>query len=202
MAKRITWKPDGSMTSEDDKITPNEVEHKCLYGNKVAEMHGILTGNGTPEKGMVSRLLVIKERQDGVLVTLGKIDSTLKEIINNNNGLLEEIIDVRTSVISFRSEMTGKEVAEEKARKEKKDDDEKKATRIRDRNWRIAQLVGIVLTIIGLYIGYGKLHTGQTEIKDETKITNEILVPPGATRGSSIIIIPIKDTTKTKEDIQ
>jgi hypothetical protein len=198
MPKKLTQTKNGNLTYEEDKFALIGVEHKCLHGNKVIELHKAVTGNGSPEEGIVYKLSVIKGRQDGVLLTLDKIDTTLKEMHTFNYGLLSEITEVRASVGNFRAEMTGKERAEKEAEEKRIIKETLEATKRRDRNWRIGQVVVIVLMTIGLYFSFRGLHNGQKAIQDETKITNDVLIPTGRTRGA--IYIPINDTTKIKED--
>jgi hypothetical protein len=185
---KLTKNADGSMSWDaGDSAQSEPPDHKCLYGNKVSEMHVILTGNGNYKSGMVAQMAEVTTKQDTIVKTLNDMDITLTSIINKDNDLLLEITEVHSKFLSFKETMKDTEERENIRQAVE-------ATRKRDRNWRIVQVVTIILSAVGIYLGFAKLNRGQVAIKDETKITNEILVP--ATRGN--YYDPFADTTKIK----
>ena len=76
----------------------------CRFEDKINETHKILTGNGNPENGICRQVALINERQQGVL-------TELKEIKENHNVLLKEMIISGTKIANIEGKIMGKETA-------------------------------------------------------------------------------------------
>ena len=148
------------------------IAHLIENGNKLSV---IITGNGDPEKGLCRQVALLGERQKGVSTTLDKIDDKLKDVNENHNVLLAEITRVGSDLVGLKSELTGEKAQKEKDDKEKRLAEELALTRKRDRNWKIATYITILLMALGTTYGIIKLYAGQDKIvNNQNKIVKKV----------------------------
>jgi len=78
------------------------MEHVCIQQDKIKEMHKILVGNGEPEKSLVSQVLLINERQNEILKTLGEIKERRKSILPTILNIIGAISAVVLMYIGYK----------------------------------------------------------------------------------------------------
>lgn len=193
-----------------------EPEHKCIQTEYLARQNVILERssnilfgkNGNPADGLAFQFKEFMSDHKRVVEDI----NTIKE---NINKAIESAGTAKHAVELFKAEEAGHEEAVQKQliaddlkariKKEVEDRDliiaNLKQTKKRDHWQRVMWIVMAVIAIGslwgGLYFGFTKLKEGQASIKEDTKVTNEVLIPPGqTTRGPKMIIID-NDTTST-----
>jgi len=190
----------------------NQAERLSRHGEILERTSKILYGNGTPKDGLIFRFDKFMSDHEGLL-------SDISEIKININKAIESASTAAHAIEIFKAEEITKDatkddierkqqIADElKARIKKEVEDRDliianlKATKKQDHWQRVIWIIMAVFALVtvwgGLYFGFTKLNEGQKSIKDDTKVTNEVLIPPGqSTRGIKTIIID-NDTTST-----
>lgn len=126
----MTSSPDGKITYKKGKVIER---HDCIQVDKINEIHDTLFDK---EKGLITEVSLINDRQQKALKVLEKIEKQLE------------------CISSDLAQKAGEKLGKEIAKKEEKIEETLRATRRRDKLWRIgtfiAALVGIgtILTMI------------------------------------------------------
>lgn len=200
-------------------IKPRKVIHDCNQAERLTR-HGeilertskILYGNGTPKDGLVFRF-------DQFMLDHGNLIADISEIRKDIKEALKSASTAAHAIELFKAEEITKDATKDDIERKQQIADELKArikkevedrdliianlkeTKKRDHWQRVMWIVMAVLAIAslwgGLYFGFTKLKEGQASIKEDTKVTNEVLIPPGQSpRGIKMIVID-NDTTST-----
>ena len=93
------------------KKTPTLV-HECLHEDKFSELdkrtketHAIITGNGTPENGLVVQMVKVNLTQTEILKTLGKLDSTIEGLTKKYEESISTANLAKHAVEAYKKEM-------------------------------------------------------------------------------------------------
>jgi len=130
----------------------NGDEHICHrdkeifdLGVKITETHKIVVGNGTPEKGLYSQVIVMNERQEGIKKDIGDIKDTIKLMDKKYDESIEASKKALNAVSRLRDEdnIIDREKTKAKA----------KSKTIMER-WY--QIIAVIISILGLLIAFNK----------------------------------------------
>ena len=124
---------------------------------KVDETHKIITGNGTPESGLIYQFVVISERQNTISDTLKKIDLSLDGL----NAKYDETISVATLAKNAIDKYKAEESAYEEGRKIVNVEKERNLL-------KVVQIIGLVIAIFTFVFS-------QYKIVSKIKSTEEII---------------------------
>ncbi len=167
---------------------PKTVKHKCIQVKKIQDVYDIITGDGTPEDGMLFQLALLKSGQGTVLKKLEDINSSIKELHDKYEASIKLAQSVKNAFGEYKKEVTGFEKGEDHVIKTQ---DKKKSER-RERLRSVLQTMLAVIAAIGLvltaYFGF-KTHKETAKIDGiNTKVDD--LGTPVLTRGNNVIELP------------
>jgi len=140
-------------------------DHYCSQEEVINRISKILVGNGNPEDGFVYRVLQMASDQKHIAEVLSQMTKNLEQIQVNNEGLLEEITQVRGSLETFKATMQGRDDAMKAG--------DEKARSLTTRN---IQIIGVIIAFLvlgsGMYFGFKKLSTEQQNLRAQVNYIN------------------------------
>jgi hypothetical protein len=167
----------------------NQAERLTRHCEILERTSLILYGNGEPKNGLLFRFDKFMDDHVRVLQDLSDIKLTVNKAIEDSVKTQKMIEDFRSDEEQFEK---GKAAILKLQQIEKKEK--------RDRIEAILKIIAVIISVVALGFtinsAFNKLIDGQKAIKADTKVTNEVLIPPGATRGIKSIVIDT-DTTST-----
>ena len=193
-------------TPKKPQRTSKKVVHICSKEETI-ERQGVLLerlgkvtlGNGTPENGLMFMFREFLENDKRRKEDIQVIKESLKGVNENHNVLIREITIVGSELNSFKETIEARKETEEEITEKLRKASEVLATKKRDTRFIIFQVIALTLTLAGVsaavYFGF---HTDKTatDIKSETRVTNDIL-DNGQTRGGGQNYIPPAFRTDT-----
>lgn len=92
--------------------TPTVI-HECLHEDKFAELtartketHNIITGNGTPENGLIVQMVKVNLTQTEILKTLSKLDGSIEILTKKYEESIETATSAKHAVETYKKEMS------------------------------------------------------------------------------------------------
>ena len=172
------------------------MDHDCTQEDRLSRQDKIidrtnllLYGNGSAKDGLFFKFDKFMDEHEAVVKDISDIKLKVNKAIDDSAKTERMIEDFRSDEEQFEK---GKQAILKLQQIEKKEK--------RDKIELVLKIVTVIIAVVALYFtingAFNKILDGQKSIKADTKVTNEVLIPPGAERGLKTIIID-SDTTST-----
>lgn len=146
--------------------------HKCVQTEKlhdmdvrIKELHNIVTGNGTPENGMIFQLALLNKGQGDLLEKLNGIGGSISELTGKYNESIKLANTAKNAIAEYKKEVGGIEKGKETAHKE----EDRIKTHKRENLRTGVTLTMAIIAAIGLgltaYFGFRNSQKADTTIR-------------------------------------
>lgn len=108
------------------------VVHDCTQREVIKRLSELIVGNGHPEDGLAFKVQESLKDREQLHKSLQSINFSLEQSNKNYISLLEDFSDVKGSLATFKAEILGEKVGENRIKKEAKEQEDSKLKLIAD----------------------------------------------------------------------
>lgn len=178
------------MPTKTDKPKKRSVRHVCIQTDKLSDMdvrlkelHTIITGNGTPENGIIFQMALLNKGQGDVLNKLERVGGSINELTSKYEESIRIASTAKNAVTEYKKEVVNIEKGKERVYKE----EDRLKTRKRENLRTGITLVMAIIASIGLiftaYFGFKNSQKADTTIRKVDDLGTPVLTNP---RGQTV----------------
>lgn len=160
------------MATKTAKSKKRSVRHVCVQTEKLSDMdvrikelHHIVTGNGTPEEGMIFQMVLLNKGQSDLLAKLGEVGSSMGDLTGKYEESIKLANTAKNAITEYKKEVNGIEKGKEKVYKE----EDRIKTHKRERLRTAVTLVMAFIAAVGLgltaYFGFKNSQKADTTLQ-------------------------------------